>query len=261
MRSTHLAAFALGLAPVGLLAVSVPHTFTNGTVADADQVNANFDAVTAGISANLGMAATGPQPACDRPGLLWYDQGAFHGCTESGWVTFDVTAPPPPGTTIVQGPDDLDAYIRSPPLAPQDWSDAEWLRVGGWADQYYSLLQFDLSGLPTTHATQAVVRLRVKSVNNAPSMYLDRVTGSWTEAVSWSGQPGATNLTTLPPASAADTWYEIDITGTFNGWVDGTYGNYGIRLRPTVYNANNFNEFWSGDYATAEFRPQLVVTY
>jgi hypothetical protein len=42
--------------PLGLAAVSLPHTFTNGTIADADQVNANFDALATAID---GLSAGG----------------------------------------------------------------------------------------------------------------------------------------------------------------------------------------------------------
>ena len=38
-------AIALLAVPVVGIALTVPHAFTNGTVADADQVNANFQAV------------------------------------------------------------------------------------------------------------------------------------------------------------------------------------------------------------------------
>ena len=43
---------AFGLAPVSEAQVSVPNTFVNGTLADADQVNANFDAVEAAVNDN-----------------------------------------------------------------------------------------------------------------------------------------------------------------------------------------------------------------
>ena len=47
--------------------VSVPNTFTNGTVADADQVNANFTALETGVNTALANRATD----CAGAGGTW----------------------------------------------------------------------------------------------------------------------------------------------------------------------------------------------
>ena len=56
-------AFALALAPLAVIAsVTVPHVFENGTPADADQVNENFEALAAGTPSSFdsGFVAVGP---------------------------------------------------------------------------------------------------------------------------------------------------------------------------------------------------------
>ena len=48
---THLAATALLVVPLAAVAaVTLPNTFTNGTVADAGEINANFDALVAEVN-------------------------------------------------------------------------------------------------------------------------------------------------------------------------------------------------------------------
>jgi hypothetical protein len=51
-NSKVLSVMLLMLVPVAAVALTLPHRFQNGQRADANQVNANFDAVTAAIDAN-----------------------------------------------------------------------------------------------------------------------------------------------------------------------------------------------------------------
>jgi hypothetical protein len=142
--------------------------------------------------------------------------------------------------------------------------DNEELRVGGWGDLYYSLLQFDLTGLPPS-ANTAFLELYDFSANggSAVEMHLDRVTApwSWTDRLWWADQPPATQWSASPlPAPSVDAWYRIDITDLYNAWQAGTYRNYGVRLRPTA-NDNRFNLFYSSDHmGDPSLRPRLVVT-
>jgi hypothetical protein len=53
----------------------------------------------------------------------------------------------------------------------------------------------------------------------------------------------------------------VDITGLYNAWQGGTYPNFGVQFRPVNFGANNFNEFYSSDYAeNLSLRPKLVIT-
>jgi hypothetical protein len=81
MSNLRLAAgVVLGLAPLALLAATVPHVFSNGTVADADEVNANFAALTTAVTAiedrlppGEGVAAYGTRPATPAEGTIYFD--------------------------------------------------------------------------------------------------------------------------------------------------------------------------------------------
>lgn len=69
LQRGHARNLALGLAlvcialPVALQALTLPNTFVNGTVADADEVNANFDAVRTSIEGGPDITRWGWQSA------------------------------------------------------------------------------------------------------------------------------------------------------------------------------------------------------
>jgi hypothetical protein len=77
------------LSPLRVGAVSLPHTFTNGTVADAEQVNANFDALSNAIDAIETEVSTGTSAV---------QLGVDKGCPGQGyaWINFErpFTTPP-----------------------------------------------------------------------------------------------------------------------------------------------------------------------
>lgn len=141
--------------------------------------------------------------------------------------------------------------------------DNEAIWVGGWGDSYYGLIMFDLTGLPPV-ATSAKILMYAypfPDTRFSPvSMYLDRITSSWSEATKWSSKPSYANLGTIS-TPASNNWYEIDVTALYNAWQDGTYVNYGIQLRPTSVSAK-MTVFHSSDYVTdVTLRPKLVVKY
>ncbi len=134
------------------------------------------------------------------------------------------------------------------------------LRVGGWADWYYSLIKFDLSGLPTNADNAKIVLYSFYDGHtNRPPMHLDRVTSTWDENTKWNNRPTFTNIGSLP-APTLNSFYEIDITDLYNEWKANTFENDGIQLRPT-FNSDAMNAFYSSDFLdNPALRPQLVIT-
>ena len=167
------------------------------------------------------------------------------------------------GSIILQ-PDPLeglDVWITSYYSYGDDYGVDDYkLRVGGWGDYYYTLIKFDLTGLPSKASSAKVYLYTYGNAGGSNvSMYLDRVTSVWDEAVGWYSKPSTTYLRLLPPATL-DSWYVFDITELYNDWQAGIYPNYGVQLRPTSVN-NQFNEFYSSDYSDDPLlRPKLVVT-
>ncbi len=143
--------------------------------------------------------------------------------------------------------------------------DDDQLQVGGWGDEYHSLLQFDLAGMPS-RARSASLELYRNDRRGAPvGMFLDRIVEpwSWTDRLWWADRPAAVQWRQDPlPPAPLNAWYSIDVTDLYNAWMDGTYPNYGLQLRPTSNWPEVFNVFWSSDYLQdPSRRPRLVVVY
>jgi murein DD-endopeptidase MepM/ murein hydrolase activator NlpD len=146
------------------------------------------------------------------------------------------------------------------------------LRVGGWGDWYFSLLQFDLRGLPTT-AVSAVLYLYCYNLSGGGTpMYLDRITQPWDwrttgtgcdhDRLWWADRPATAPWSggTLGTPSQGD-WYAVDVTDLYLAWQNGTYANCGLEFRPVLNANNNFDEFYSADYTDDQtLRPKFVVT-
>jgi len=75
-----MATTALVVGPLVAVAVTLPHTFSNGTVADANQVNANFNAVVAELNGINGTIRNYINANC-RIYLGWRDN--CDGCSSA----------------------------------------------------------------------------------------------------------------------------------------------------------------------------------
>ena len=146
------------------------------------------------------------------------------------------------------------------------------LRVGGWGDTYYSLIQFNLTGLPA-HASSAVLYLYCDNLSGGGTpMYFDRITSFWDWRIQgtgcdrlrlwWADKPSAVQWAGSQLATPTlGQWYAVDITTLYNAWQNGTYPNYGVQFRPVNNSNNNFDGFYSADYlGDPTLRPKLVIT-
>jgi len=199
--------------------------------------------------------------------------------TDLGGNVNDLTFPPPSRFILQPGPDtgkdiwitSVYSYATCSGSYPGGGLYDSELRVGGWGDLYYALLQFDLTGLPA-HATSATLWLYCYSDNSGTPtpMYLDRVTQFWWDwqmtgtgcdhdRLWWADRPSTAQWSAAAlTAPVVGQWYTVDITDLYNAWQNGLYPNYGLQLRP-VYNADNFNFFYSSRYTNDTFRPKLTI--
>ena len=153
------------------------------------------------------------------------------------------------------------------------------LRVGGWFDEYRSLLQFDLTSatLPQ-QPTSVVLRLfdGTAQGQSTTAMTLFRITAFWdwtTQGTGsdllrlwWADQPSAVQVgatssrSSILPAPVVGQSYDIDITDLYLFWKANPTQNFGLELRPT-FTDNRWNIFYSSDYlADPTKRPQLIIT-
>jgi hypothetical protein len=131
-----------------------------------------------------------------------------------------------------------------------------------------AFVQFDLSSVPTGSAiTSASLRLYMNSAPSASRTYqVYRVTGGWTEAaITWNAQPTVAGAATASVASGTtgSVWLEWNVTADLQAFVSGT-ANYGWRVMDAAESGSStayLGQFYSREYGTAGYRPQLVVNY
>ena len=145
------------------------------------------------------------------------------------------------------------------------------LRVGGWGDWYYALLQFDLAGMPTNARSAMLCLYCVQTERGGARLYLDRITAPWDwktsgtgrdhERLWWSDLPPTSPWrTNALPAPSEGKWYAIDLTDLYNAWQSGACPNYGVQLRPETNSNGYFDYFYSSRYTkNPSLRPKLVV--
>ena len=146
----------------------------------------------------------------------------------------------------------------------------EELVVGGWGDNYYTLLQFEIEDMPAAvdSVSLQLFCFKTRGVGTV-SMALDRITTQWNwttagtgpdrERLWWADKPNAVNVRSLLPPCTTGSWYSIDITDIYRGWKSGANSNYGLQLRP-LSSDNRWNEFHSSRYAVnPALRPRLAL--
>jgi surface antigen len=197
----------------------------------------------------------------------------------TGWLRRPITLQPGPTT----GGKDIwttSTYSYAPSGGgPGGGLNDDTLRVGGWFDEYRSLLQFNVSNASLPVSASKVI-LRLYSYNNnggSPTpMTLLKITQAWDWTTTgtgsdklrlwWVDQPNATPLvafgsraTTLP-APTLNSFYDVEITDQYNAWKSNPGQNFGLELRP-ILTSNNWNYFYSSDYLVdPSKRPQLIIT-
>lgn len=111
---------------------------------------------------------------------------------------------------------------------------------------YRGLMKFDLSGLPSTIST-AKLRLYRELGHSNPTFEIHRVTSTWAAgSVTWGTRPG---FDLIPAASvnanSQPAWFEFDVTELVQGWLSGTYANYGLQLTSNEVDSDTVSNWTS----------------
>ena len=130
-----------------------------------------------------------------------------------------------------------------------------------------SILYFDLTGLPSNAVIQqATVRPFVSGYfyqgdsNATMTVTAYRVRRAWPATPNWSNFSDA-YAEAYGSDVAGVTWeyLDINVASLVQGWVNGTWSNYGVMLRGPEGGLANVRFFYSSDYAF--FWPELAITY
>lgn len=209
-----------------------------------------------------GVCAAGDPVVCADDG----DPCTHEGCEPSTGDCVQSLASGLATVTLQPGPgESMDKFLRS--STPQDPMSSAFdpqgtnptLRVGGWGDQYRTLIRFEVAGLPED-PVDASLELFCHNTYNPPTMSFERITSAWGLTTTWASRPSAVTLGTRP-AAIPGQWYRLDVSALVPGWIDGSLANFGVQLVPNATN-NNYDEFRSGDFAEdPTLRPRLVLTY
>jgi hypothetical protein len=145
---------------------------------------------------------------------------------------------------------------------PGGGRDDDELKVGGWGDWYYSLIQFDLPPLQRRPQFAAIALYSKPDQLQSVPLALDRIIQHWDfpkgDRLWWKDRPGTRAVSADYLAAPRQAqWYAIDLTSLVQEWFDGKSPDYGIQIRP----AGNFGSiviFVSSDSADKAKIPRLI---
>lgn len=143
---------------------------------------------------------------------------------------------------------------------------------GGNTSNIRSLLQFDLSSIPSSATvTSAKLSLYYKTSastgdhSGSNESYVRKVISSWDEStVTWDNQPSlstAGQLMLSKSTSATQDFVDIDVTDLVRDWVAAPSSNFGLMM--LLQNESPYRQlaFASGDHTESAKRPKLVIDY
>jgi hypothetical protein len=140
--------------------------------------------------------------------------------------------------------------------------DNDELKVGGWGDWYFSLIQFDLPALQRRPTFAAIALYSKRDEAASVPLALDRVIQRWDfprgDRLWWKDKPGARAISVEPlPAPRQEQWYVIELTNLVQEWFDGKSTNFGIQIRP-YSNYGSVVVFVSSDAPDKSKIPRLI---
>jgi chitodextrinase len=165
-----------------------------------------------------------------------------------------------------------DTYIIQDAATKNHGSDTDMRTKPDAGKERRILIGFDLTSIPQSSAVvTSTLRLYETATKNSQTISLYRLTNNWVESqVTWNnrsisaawaasgGDYQNTALATFLP-NVQNQYRDIDVTGVTQGWVNGTYTNYGLLLHASGVNGEI--KFASREVSSASQRPQLCITY
>ncbi|MCD4848930.1 MAG: DNRLRE domain-containing protein [Candidatus Aegiribacteria sp.] len=135
-------------------------------------------------------------------------------------------------------------------------------QVGCGGSGYWrnSLIKFDLSAYSGATVNSAILRLWVTgSYGDFPTdnIFIVRNDADWDElTVTWNNKPTSAGIAPITAPSTYD-WWEIDVTGWVQDFVDGSFPNYGFQI---LQNDTDYAIFSMGT-KEGPIDPELVLDF
>lgn len=135
------------------------------------------------------------------------------------------------------------------------------------AYSYRSLLEFDLSAIPTNSSISNADLTLTISGGQTGSITVDllKVTSSWTElGTTWNDQPSFDSaiLSSVTSSVNSGVYVFTSLQKVFQDWINGIFPNYGFLIKGRNEDAvSNFKGAFSSDHATLSQRPKISITY
>lgn len=157
--------------------------------------------------------------------------------------------------------------------ANTNYGSLEFLNMGEFGDgeKCEIFLYFDLSSIPSGSQVSAA-KLYIYQYDDdsdwlSPTIQTacELCGSTWTESgITWSNKPS--NAAGTPQAlksfsNLISTYVDYNVVDHIQGICDGTFTNYGFRLRYTGTSSETMKYFRSSEYGTSSKRPLLEVTY
>lgn len=133
--------------------------------------------------------------------------------------------------------------------------------------QYRSYLKFNLeSEYAISKLNSAKINLHLWSGTSTGGPFsIYRVTSPWDpDTLTYAAQPGATVVQSNVPyvtKSDGSKTVTFDVTSAVESMLAGACRDYGFMVRYTNTATNDSNSFYTVDYSTVSYRPQIVLNY
>ena len=143
----------------------------------------------------------------------------------------------------------------------------EFFKIGHFSDHdYWVYIRFDLSSIPEG---AAIISAKLKiyqyyQSSASGNLAVYRVTGDWSEEdITWNNKPSNADTAsdTISTPTSSNVWVEFDVTDDVQGFVDGSYSNYGWVIKPEGWSGNGYAAYRSKEYSSSSYHPQLIVEY
>lgn len=135
----------------------------------------------------------------------------------------------------------------------------------------HGLYYADLSAYAGITVDWAKLHVYRDGLGSSQDLAIYRVTAQWNEnqvtwndrltGTPWTNPGGDYDAVALDTINfATDSWNSWDITDAVNGWLAGTYSNYGL-ISVCLDVGSNLHDHWSEDYADPALRPYIEMWY